>query len=232
MSAIESVLAEVAAELDWLTPPPVFIGGATIGLFLDEFARTQLRPTKDVDCIVPAITTTMQWFELERQLRHQGWQPDPRGPICRYFSPRGHMVDLLALRPEAQGFAGAWFASAVTHSEERVVYSRSVRIPDAAHLLACKLEAFKDRGMQDPYVSTDFEDIVSLLDGCVQLENVLAVAPLELRRFVMNALRTIWLNPHLLAVAEGHLPRGGDTAGRLRRLRARLKALSELSVVG
>ena len=33
---IEIVLDQVAAELDWLEPEPVFLGGATIGLFLDH----------------------------------------------------------------------------------------------------------------------------------------------------------------------------------------------------
>ena len=53
MSVIERVLAEVAEEVAWMVPPPVFIGGATVGLFLDDFGRRQLRPTKGVDCIVP-----------------------------------------------------------------------------------------------------------------------------------------------------------------------------------
>lgn len=57
-----------AEELSWLVPAPVFIGGATIGLFLDSLGRDQLRPTKDVDCIVPSVATTMQWFALEREL--------------------------------------------------------------------------------------------------------------------------------------------------------------------
>ena len=31
----------MASDLDWLTPEPVFVGGATIGLFLDAFGRSQ-----------------------------------------------------------------------------------------------------------------------------------------------------------------------------------------------
>lgn len=89
MSAIEAILAEVVVELSWLEPPPVFIGGATIGLFLDEFGRSQLRPTKDVDCIVPSIATAIAWFELESELRRRGWHPDPHGPRCRDSPGRG-----------------------------------------------------------------------------------------------------------------------------------------------
>lgn len=53
MSEIERLLDRVAGELAWLSPPPVFLGGATIGLFLDAFGRAQLRSTQDIDCIVP-----------------------------------------------------------------------------------------------------------------------------------------------------------------------------------
>lgn len=227
MNEIERILSEVAAELDWLAPAPVFIGGATIGLFLDPFGRSQLRPTKDIDCILPTLTTTMEWFSLERELRRRGWQPDPAGPICRYQSPRGHTVDLLAERPEAQGFAGRWFGAAVAHAEERLLEERRIRVPNAAHLLACKLEAFTDRGAADPLASTDFEDIVSLLDGCADIESCMETAPADLNAYIAAEMARIAGSRALLEAALGHLPRGGDQAGRQSRLRARLQALAQ-----
>ncbi len=56
MSELERIVDRVAADLSWVEPEPVFVGGATIGLFLDDFGRSQFRPTKDVDCIVPRST--------------------------------------------------------------------------------------------------------------------------------------------------------------------------------
>lgn len=168
---IEAILAEVASELDGLEPPPVFIGGATIGMFLDDFGRARMRPTKDVDCIVPGVLTQQAWFALEGSLRRRGWRPDPDGPNCRYRSPRGHVVDLLGARPEVQGFAGAWFERAVAHVEVRTLdAAHTIRTPNLAYLAACKIEAFRDRGAADPRTSTDFEDLVALLDGCAELE--------------------------------------------------------------
>ena len=102
---MEAILAEVAGELAWMEPAPVFIGGATIGLFLDAFGQEQVRPTKDVDCIVPSVTTQVGWFALESELRRHGWTPDQDGPICRYRSPLGFRVDLLAGDPAVQGFS-------------------------------------------------------------------------------------------------------------------------------
>lgn len=229
MNEIEQILTEVASELDWLQPAPVYIGGATIGLFLDAFGRSQLRPTRDIDCIVPALYTMAAWWALEQTLRERGWSPDTSAgaPVCRYRSPRGHTVDLLAERPEVQGFAGRWFSAAVARAEERLVGGQRVLVPDAAHLLACKLEAFADRGATDPMASADFEDIVSLLDGCAEIEARLETAPTDLADYVVGELANIHRSPALLEAAEGHLPRGGDMGGRRRRFQERLRALSQ-----
>lgn len=145
MNAPEAILAEVAEELMWLVPPTVFIGGATVGLFLDELGRDQLRPTKDVDCIVPSVATTMQWFALESELQRRGWSPDREGALCRYSSPRGHVVDLLATKPEAQGFSAAWFAEAALHTERHALDGLELVVTTTVeYLVACKIEAFRD----------------------------------------------------------------------------------------
>lgn len=226
---IEAILAEVASELEWLAPPPVFVGGATIGLFLDDFGRAQMRPTKDVDCIVPGVLTQQAWFALEGELRQRGWRPDPDGPVCRYLSPRGHVVDLLGARPDVQGFAGRWFERAAAHAEVRLLdATHTIRTPNVAYLAACKIEAFGDRGADDPLGSTDFEDLVALLDGCGELEEATAAADPEVRAYVAAWSGALLADADLFRVAEGQLPRGGDMAGRRRRLRERVGRLAAM----
>jgi hypothetical protein len=61
VTTIEHVVDAVAADLEWVSPEPVFVGGATIGLFLDALGRSQLRPTLDVDCILPSAVTRVAW---------------------------------------------------------------------------------------------------------------------------------------------------------------------------
>lgn len=226
MSTIEVTLAAVAGELSWIDPPPVFIGGATIGLYLDEFARAHLRTTKDVDCIVPAVGTTMQWFALERELQSRGWQPDRDGPICRYRSPAGHVVDLLARDPSVQGFAGTWFPAAIAHAESRTLSTGgTVLVTAVPWLLACKIEAYTDRGARDPMASTDLEDIVALLDGCRHLVAEVEGAELNVRALIGAWVRDLTSNPALLEIAEAHLPEGGADASRRSRFLERLRRL-------
>lgn len=229
MNAAELILADVAQELEWLSPAPVFIGGSTIGLFLDALGRDQLRPTKDVDCIVPTVLSRTDWFQFEAELRHRGWQPDPDGPICRYRSPRSHTVDLLGARPEVQGFAGAWFERATRSTEQHVLSSTvTVTTPTLPYLLACKVEAFRHRGAKDPLASADLEDLVALLDGCQTLDSAFDRAESDVQRFIAAWCGSLILDDALRAAAEGQLPRGGDINARRQRFRARVRRLADL----
>ncbi len=90
MSDIEHVVDAVAADLAWISPEPVYVGGATIGLFLDALGRSQLRATLDVDCIVPSVVTRVAWWTLEEGpqsgglfcvlVREADWRRRARGP--------------------------------------------------------------------------------------------------------------------------------------------------------
>jgi hypothetical protein len=113
MSEIERALDAVARDLEWLQSEAVFVGGDTIGLFLDPLGRSQLRPTVDVDCILPNVLTRTAWWQLEEELRLRSWSPDSEGPMCRYHSPAGIIVDLMPEDPEVLGFAGRWYPAAV-----------------------------------------------------------------------------------------------------------------------
>jgi hypothetical protein len=151
------------------------------------------------------------------------------GPICRYRSPAGHIVDVLASRPKVQGFSGRWFPGAVEHVIHRPLANGvSILVPECLWLLACKIEAYHDRGAKDPLVSNDFEDIVAILDGRAALEAEVAAADAEVRRFLADWCATVLGNDDLREAAEGHLPRGGDDTDRRRRLRGRLTSVDGL----
>jgi hypothetical protein len=46
------MLSKAALVLEALDKRIVFTGGATISLYLDEVSAADVRPTKDVDCVV------------------------------------------------------------------------------------------------------------------------------------------------------------------------------------
>ena len=227
MSDVELLVDHVAEALRWVEPEPVFVGGATMGLFLDDFGRSQLRPTKDVDCIVPHVLSRTTWWKLEEALRARGWSPDPEGPLCRYRSPAGALVDLMSTDPAVQGFSSRWYPQVVATAERRsLVTKRAVLVPTPALLLACKLEAWESRGKSDPYTSKDLEDIAALLDGCRELEHNISEATADVRAWIASALARVSSGTSSREALVGQLPRAGDPDTQERRVLSLLSRLS------
>ena len=135
----------------------------------------------------------------------------------------------MGARPEIQGFAGAWFERAAAHTRQHVLTpTLTILTPTVPYLVACKIEAFRDRGAADPMASTDFEDLVALLDGCVDLETSVTAAEADVRAFIAEWCAGLLADRSLIQAADGQLPRGGDFDGRRQRLRARLERLASL----
>lgn len=180
-----AMLAVVAKGLKNLKQKVVFVGGATVDLFINDPASPATRATDDVDCIVE-IARRSEYYALEEELRALGFQHpmDERAPICRWkFS--GIKVDVMPTEGAVLGFNNRWYPDGMTNAEE-------VALPDGErvfafsvpYLLASKLEAFRDRGRGDFLASKDMEDIIALLDGCPELEQKVGAAPENVRQYL------------------------------------------------
>lgn len=224
MKTNEGMLAEVAELLDGLDV--VFLGGVVVGLHLDELGPDAVRLTNDVDCVV--LTASLkQHAELEAELRRRGLrQPlDEPGPICRWRTPAGTLVDVMPRDPAILGFGSRWYELAHDLADTHVSEGVRFRVVNPSLLFAMKVEAFLARGQQDPWASRDLEDLVSLLAGCSRLEKTVETSPPQLRHSVAAfcaALLTDERTPEWIA---GHAPRG---AGRASRALTRLHALAGL----
>jgi hypothetical protein len=75
-------LAESA--LGKLVHQVVFVGGATVGLWITDPAAPPDRPTDDVDVVVEVMTRT-GFYDFEAKLRGAGFREDREsGVICRW----------------------------------------------------------------------------------------------------------------------------------------------------
>lgn len=104
-----------------------------------------------------------------------------------------------------------------------------MRVAALPWLLACKVDAFSDRGAGDPLASTDLEDIVALVDGCPSIIEEVGRADERVRAFLARWCSWLLERRDLLEIAEGQLPLGGAEADRRRRFRATLRALGALA---
>jgi len=78
-----AALLRIAEQLGSLRDKVVFVGGATVALLITDPGAPAVRVTDDVDCVVEVATLT-KYHDLTVQLRKQGFEPDPSGPICRF----------------------------------------------------------------------------------------------------------------------------------------------------
>lgn len=205
-------LLEPAADaLGPLLTRVVFLGGATVALWLSDPGARRPRVTFDVD-VVAEVTTLLAYSEFQADLRSRGFREDiDSGVICRWrHDERGILLDAVPLEHRLAGFSGRWLADAVAEPAAVTLPSgASVRTVQPSWLLTTKLEAFADRGNSDCLQSRDFEDIVTLVDGREELAAEVQLLPVDARRYVAAELRRVLDLASFVYGVEGALPDGG-----------------------
>ncbi len=205
-----------AAALGDLLPKVVFVGGATVELWITDPAAPPVRPTVDVDVVVE-VASRGAFHEFEAELRDRGFVEDrDSGVICRWQHASSQLVlDAMPSRAEILGFENAWQAAALPHAvEHRLPSGARIRAVSPPYLLATKFEAFKGRGEGDFLGSRDFEDIVKLLDGRAELIDDVRTAAADLREYLAAAAASMLSEPRMLDGLAGALP--GDRASQER----------------
>ncbi len=196
----------VASRLKPLNVPFAFVGGAVMCLLVDHPELTDFRRTKDVDVVVAAITY-FEFAALEARLREAGFQHDTSegAPICRWIVD-GCKVDIMPQAPANLGMNTRWFPEVLQQAMSvDLGQGCTAHIVTPALFLATKLEAFKDRGKGDYYLSHDLDDIVTLLDGRASIVEDVAQADAAIREFVASEFVKIVQHPDFADFLPGHL---------------------------
>ncbi len=167
------MLHVVAKGLDYLLPEVVFVGGSVTELYATDAASTEIRSTNDVDCVIELFSRT-QYYKLEEQLRKLQFSNDiESGIICRW-NFRGLKVDIMPNDETIIGFSNPWYAEGMKHTLNYTFPDGlQIRYFKTAYFLASKFVAFNDRGKSNVRLSSDFEDIVYILDNRKDLTNEL-----------------------------------------------------------
>jgi hypothetical protein len=115
-------LLEIAADaLGELVDEVMFVGGATVELWLTRPSTMDVRPTDDVDVVVE-VTTRTAFHAFEAKLRQRRFAEDQDSRvICRWrHRDSGLILDAMPARAEILGFENRWQA-AVPHAVERAL---------------------------------------------------------------------------------------------------------------
>jgi predicted nucleotidyltransferase len=223
------LLERGAAALGELVDDVVFVGGATLALWITDPAAPPVRPTKDVDVIVE-IATRREYYKFEKRLRALGFA-NHGTVICRWIKNEPDlMLDAMPTDAGILGFENRWQKRAFPTALARDLPSGArIRAASPPFLLATKLEAFKGRGRGDLLASHDFADIVSLFDGRGELVGELRGAPFDLREYVAAEVSALLEHEPLLAGIHAQLP--PDAASQARAQATVLPRLREATSI-
>ena len=143
------LLERGAAALGDLVDEVVFVGGATVALWITDPAAPPPRPTKDVDVIVEVVTRS-GYYAFEDRLRAAGFRNDEE-VICRWHHPTQEvMLDAMPTDSALLGFENEWQRRAFPHAIVVELPSGArIRAVPPPFLLATKLEAYLGRGKGD-----------------------------------------------------------------------------------
>ena len=212
------LLTSIANAMGTLREQVVFVGGCATGLLITQPNVADARVTEDVDAIVE-VASLVAYHVLASQLMSMGFKQTmaDNTPPFRWFW--NHMqLDLVPLDEKVLGFANRWykpgFDAAITATLPSGLQLRHLSSP---YFMATKLEAFKDRGNNDVYLSHDLEDIISVVDGREELLEELAAAPPEVRNFVAHSFQGILTHPDFTNVLPGIVSQSSRTGLVLQR---------------
>ena len=194
-----------ATALGELVDEVVFVGGATIELWITRPGAVDVRPTEDVDVVVE-VTTRTAFHEFEARLRTRGFaEAQDSRVICRWRHRESSLVlDAMPARAAILGFENRWQAAALPHAVEGALPSGGrIRVAPPTYLLAMKFEAFRGRGRGDYLGSRDIEDIALLLDRRAEIVDELRNADPELRAYVATEARALLSDPSCARRADG-----------------------------
>lgn len=225
------MLGVVAKGLKGLKDEVVFVGGATIDLFITDPAATGTRETDDVDCVIELVGKA-KYYALEERLRALGFQNpiDEETPVLCRWKFHGIKVDVMPTDESVLGFSNRWYRGGMAHSEAfNLPNGERVSVFSVPYLLASKLDAFHGRGRGDYMASKDIEDIVSLLDGCADAEQKVLAAPVDVREYLGREFNNLLADKSFLTSLEGHLNSGSAVLERLARFLDIMRRLAAVS---
>jgi predicted nucleotidyltransferase len=209
------VLLELAADiLGPLVDDVVFVGGATVHLWLTEGAAPPVRATDDVDVICD-VTSYAEYQVLAERLRKRGLEEAMDEPvICRWrHRDSGLAIDVMPTSEDVLGFSNPWYEIGIATAVELELPSgKRIRAVAPPVVIAAKLAAWLGRGGGDILTSLDVHDIVVLIDGRPELIDELAAQPEELRNFAAAELASLREVNYFEYVVQAAVAAYGDVA--------------------
>lgn len=216
-----------ADKLGDLCEEMVIVGGCSPALILDIDTAPDLRPTDDVDVIVQADNYG-KYIKFIGKIKERGFVEKVGDRIGRYICG-DLVVDIIPSEHDVVGFTNKWYKKAFANAVyQKLPSGKSVKTVSSVYFIATKLEAFRDRGENDPWASSDLEDIITMLVESTNFEAEFEQADGDVQEYISREFKRLVSNENYPHFLSGHLR--GDEASQaalpdLRRLIERIASI-------
>jgi hypothetical protein len=200
----KGVIRKIAQGLGALNEQVVYVGGATVGLYINDPAADDVRPTKDVDISV-SLASIGELERLREELSKKGFiQTAEDDVICR-FRYDGVIVDVMNTQAIGWAPANPWFGPGFLHREQIDIDGQTIWILPLPFFLATKFAAYHHRGKNEPRFSHDFEDIIYVIDNRLDIVSAITRSTKEVGTFLKEEFERIINDPLKLEAISGNL---------------------------
>jgi predicted nucleotidyltransferase len=203
MSALQLEIA--AGLLGPILDEVVFVGGATVHLWLTDPGAPPARATEDVD-VICEVASRAEYYRLGEKLRERGLEEAAGAPVlCRWQSVEPQLIlDVMPTDPNILGFSNPWYEEAISTAATIALDSGAeIRAATPVLLVATKLCAWKGRGRGDLLRSLDVHDVLMLVDGRPDLIEEIEAASSTLRTYIKEELSKLREEPYFDYAIEG-----------------------------
>jgi len=184
------VIKKIARALGELNEQVIYVGGATVGLYINDPAADDVRPTKDVD-ISLSIATIAELEKIRVELtRRKFTQTAEDNVICR-FRYEDVKIDVMNTKSIGWAPANPWFAPGFALKEKIKIEEQMIQILPLPYFLASKFAAYNSRGKNEPRTSHDFEDIIYVIENRTDIAEHIIAAPEDVKPFLLKEFESI-----------------------------------------
>ena len=219
----------IARRLQPLLADLTFVGGCATGLLITDPASAPARPTRDVD-VIAEVTSYAEYSALSERLRVLGFKEDSTedAPLCRWQIDEMRL-DVMPTSSLILGFSNRWYKGAIRRAAQiQLDAGLVIRLISGPYFLGTKMEAFRTRGHNDFWSSSDLEDIIAVVDGRIELLEETRSASPELRQYLGSAFSSLLASQDFLNALPGHLLPDAASQQRAAVISERMAALAEL----
>ncbi|MBU2950972.1 hypothetical protein KO493_09695 [Tamlana agarivorans] len=198
------IIKRVAEALRELNDEVIYVGGATVSLYVNDPAADDVRPTKDIDISIKIVSLS-HLEEIREKLVAKGFkQTADVDVICR-FKLDDILVDVMGTKPVGWAPANPWFEAGFENREQMDIEGQTINIMPLPYFLASKFVAHSDRGGNDPRMSHDFEDVIYILDNRTDWHEIVDNADKEVNIYLLEQFQNILESSRMQEAILGNL---------------------------